>query len=53
MKSAMAKAGYRGRVEVGDEVWRSLEVKVYGSVKAGTGYSEYLTWRKGLGEEGD
>jgi len=45
--SAIQKAGWAGRVEVGDAVWRSLRVKVYGSVKAGTGYRAYIGWRKG------
>ncbi|ORY22589.1 AMMECR1 domain-containing protein [Naematelia encephala] len=39
--SAIHKAGYRGKVVVGDDIWNSLKVKVYGSVKAGCTYSEY------------
>lgn len=45
IKSAIQKAGYRGRVDVGDKVWESLEVKVYGSVKAGAGWAEYERWK--------
>ena len=47
MKSAIAKAGYADSVEVGDGVWRTLSVKIYGSVKAGADYGEYVAYRKG------
>lgn len=43
--SAIKKAGYRGKVEVGDKVWESLDVRVYGSVKAGAGWDEFLAWK--------
>jgi AMMECR1 domain-containing protein len=43
--SAIQKAGYRGRVEVGDKVWKSLEMRVYGSVKAGATWAQYLAWK--------
>lgn len=46
VKSAIQKAGYRGKVEVGDKVWKSLKVKVYGSVKGKCTWDEY---RVGLG----
>lgn len=45
--SAIQKAGWKGRVEVGDEVWRSLKVKVYGSEKAGATYAEWVEFRNG------
>ena len=45
--SAIQKAGYRGRVVVGDEVWRSLEVGVYESSKAKLDWAEYEAWRAG------
>lgn len=47
--SAIKKAGYRGRVKVGDEVWKSLKTKVYESEKAEVdwdGYNEWLEERK-------
>lgn len=43
--SAIQKAGFRGRVKVGDDVWESLRVKRYGSVKAGAGWGEYEEWQ--------
>ncbi|WVQ79800.1 hypothetical protein IAT38_001900 [Cryptococcus sp. DSM 104549] len=48
--SAIAKAGHRGKVAVGDKVWQSLKVKVYGSVKAGATWEEYVAWKEGNGE---
>jgi AMMECR1 domain-containing protein len=45
--SAIQKAGYRGRVVVGDEVWRSLEVGVYESSKAKLDWADYEAWRTG------
>jgi AMMECR1 domain-containing protein len=45
--SAIQKAGYRGRVVVGDEVWRSLEVGVYESSKAKLDWAEFEAWRAG------
>lgn len=42
--SLIAKAGYRGKVQVGDKVWESIQMKVYGSVKASASYDEYLAW---------
>lgn len=45
--SLMHKAGYRGHVDVGDDVWNSISMKVYGSVKAKVTYQEYLDWAKG------
>jgi AMMECR1 domain-containing protein len=42
--SAIAKAGYRGRVKVGDEIWKSLKVKAYGSVKAEVDWEGYQAW---------
>lgn len=46
--SAIQKAGYRGRVRVGDGVWNSLRVRVYESQKVGVDYHEYLEWKNGL-----
>lgn len=43
--SAIQKAGYRGRVEVGDEVWKSLKVGVYQSSKAKLDWAEFEAWR--------
>lgn len=43
--SAISKAGYRGRVEVGDDIWQSLQVKRYGSEKGGANYQVYKDWR--------
>lgn len=47
--SAIQKAGYRGRVKVGDEIWESLKVKRYGSVKASAEYAEYEAWKQSEG----
>lgn len=44
--SLIHKAGYRGHVEVGDDLWQSISMKVYGSVKAKATYEEYLDWAK-------
>ncbi|WWC69074.1 uncharacterized protein I206_103010 [Kwoniella pini CBS 10737] len=44
--SAVQKAGYKNKVEVGDEVWESLSVKVYGSEKASATYDEYESWSR-------
>ena len=49
--SAIAKAGCRREVVVGDAVWESLRVQVYGSVKAGAGWEEYLMWREECGTD--
>jgi hypothetical protein len=63
--SAIQKAGYRGTVRVGDEVWRSLKVRVYCSDKVGATWDEYVAWKaeyekdvlvdeeESEGEEGD
>ncbi|WWC60706.1 uncharacterized protein I303_103282 [Kwoniella dejecticola CBS 10117] len=42
--SAIQKAGYKYKVSVGDEVWNSLTVKVYGSEKASVTWDEYKSW---------
>lgn len=42
--SLIHKAGYAGAVEVGDEVWNSLQLKVYESCKAHADYKEYKEW---------
>ena len=42
--SAIQKAGYRGKVVVGDFIWKSLDVKVYTSQKIGVTYAEYAKW---------
>ncbi|RSH93730.1 hypothetical protein EHS25_006378 [Saitozyma podzolica] len=47
--SAIAKAGYRQPVVVGDEVWRSLKVKVYGSSKGASSYRDFETFKKRIG----
>ncbi|KAK4685558.1 hypothetical protein P7C73_g4588, partial [Tremellales sp. Uapishka_1] len=44
--SAIKKAGYSGQVRVGDAVWNSLSVKVYGSVKASATYKDWLEWSR-------
>lgn len=43
--SAIQKAGYRGHVRVGDEVWKSLKVRVYQSEKAGCDWAGYVKWK--------
>ncbi|WVQ99087.1 hypothetical protein IAU59_006219 [Kwoniella sp. CBS 9459] len=46
--SAIAKAGYKGRVnprDKDDPVWSSLRVKVYESQKATADWAEYLRWK--------
>ncbi|WVR05505.1 hypothetical protein IAU60_002523 [Kwoniella sp. DSM 27419] len=48
--SAIAKAGYRGRVTVGDALWDTIETQVYESVKAGVTWDEYLAWKRARGE---
>jgi uncharacterized protein (TIGR00296 family) len=45
--SAIQKAGYRGRVTVGDDVWKSLEVGVYESSKSKLDWGEFESWRAG------
>jgi len=45
--SAIQKSGYRGRVTVGDEVWRSLTVGVYQSSKSKLDWGEYEAWKAG------
>ena len=47
--SAIRKAGWHGRVSVGDEVWGSLRVRRYGSDKAGCGYRDWVDWKAGKG----
>ncbi|WWD16273.1 hypothetical protein CI109_100699 [Kwoniella shandongensis] len=49
--SAVQKAGYRGKVKVGDKVWESLKVKVYGSEKSSTDWEEFAKWKEGRGEQ--
>jgi hypothetical protein len=44
--SAIQKAGYRGEVKVGDAVWKSLKMQVYGSSKASAGWARYLEWKE-------
>jgi AMMECR1 domain-containing protein len=44
--SAISKAGYRAHVEVGDTVWKSLKVKIYGSCKAMATWSDYDGWSR-------
>ncbi|BEI81635.1 hypothetical protein CcaverHIS002_0207950 [Cutaneotrichosporon cavernicola] len=45
--SLIQKAGWRGRVTVGDKVWNSISTKVYGSVKVAVTYDDYVAWKKG------
>lgn len=33
---------------MGDEVWKSLKVRVYQSEKAGAAWEEYVKWKGGL-----
>lgn len=47
--SLIHKAGYRGHVDVGDDVWSSISMKVYGSVKSKATFDEYATWAKAQG----
>ncbi|WWD09731.1 hypothetical protein V865_007859 [Kwoniella europaea PYCC6329] len=47
--SAIQKAGYKHKVVVGDVVWQSLKVKIYGSEKATTTWEAYVEWYKGKG----
>ncbi|EIW66416.1 hypothetical protein TREMEDRAFT_41027 [Tremella mesenterica DSM 1558] len=42
--SAIQKAGWRGKVRVGDDVWNSLQVQVYESVKAKCTWEEYVEY---------
>ncbi|KAK8869464.1 hypothetical protein IAR55_000028 [Kwoniella newhampshirensis] len=48
--SAVQKAGYRGKVRVGDEFWKSLKVKVYGSEKSSTDWDDFVNWKEARGE---
>ncbi|ODN83462.1 hypothetical protein L202_01599 [Cryptococcus amylolentus CBS 6039] len=48
--SAIHKSGYRGKVSVGDKVWQSLSVQVYGSVKVEVVWEEYVQWKEERGE---
>lgn len=51
--SLVQKAGYRGKVAVGDAVWESISMKVYGSVKVSVTWDEYAAWaKKGEADEG-
>ncbi|WRT67520.1 uncharacterized protein IL334_004492 [Kwoniella shivajii] len=49
--SAIQKAGYKGEVKVGDDVWESLSVKVYESEKATATWEEYQRWVEGRGSK--
>ena len=52
IKSAISKAGYRGTVRVGDDLWKSLKVRVYESEKAMITWEGYKRFREeGLLEE--
>jgi uncharacterized protein (TIGR00296 family) len=42
--SLIHKAGYRGAVSPGDDVWSSIAMKVYGSVKANASWEDYVVW---------
>ncbi|WVN86345.1 uncharacterized protein L203_101508 [Cryptococcus depauperatus CBS 7841] len=44
--SAISKAGFRGKVVVGDKVWQSLKVKIYGSVKEPVTWQDYVEWKE-------
>ena len=39
--SAIQKAGHRGRVRVGDDLWKTLRVGVYESRKAKLSWTEF------------
>ncbi len=46
LKSLMRKAGYRGKVEEGDEVWKGMEVLRYRSEKCERSWREYVEWKE-------
>lgn len=50
--SAISKAGYKGKVKVGDRVWKRLHVKIYGSVKAEASWQDYVEWKQSMSENG-
>ncbi|KAL7421076.1 hypothetical protein Q5752_003960 [Cryptotrichosporon argae] len=45
--SLIRKAGYRGKVRVGDAVWETIRAKTYESVKAAIDYKGYKAWKEG------
>jgi AMMECR1 domain-containing protein len=50
IRSLVRKAGYRGKVEEGDEVWNGMQVKVYESCKGKKSWGEFVEWKRGRGE---
>lgn len=46
IQSLIRKAGFRGKVERGDEVWRGIELQVYESEKCKRNWAQYLRWKK-------
>lgn len=44
--SLIRKAGYRGRVTVGDALWRGIEMKVYESRKGKKHWGQYVQWKQ-------
>lgn len=44
IESLIHKAGYSGSVSPGDEVWNSIQMKVYESCKAHADYKDYQAW---------
>lgn len=45
----MRKAGYRGDVQVGGELWRGIEMRVYRSEKCTREWGDYVEWRNARG----
>ncbi|OXC68978.1 hypothetical protein AYX13_02589 [Cryptococcus neoformans] len=50
--SAISKAGYKGKVKVGDRMWKRLHVKIYGSVKVEASWQDYVEWKQSMSENG-
>lgn len=40
-------------MRVGDEVWRSLKVRVYCSEKVGATWDEYVAWKTAYDKDGE
>ena len=50
IESLIRKAGYRGKVNPGDDLWRSIQLQVYESVKTKKNWAQYQKWKASRGE---
>jgi AMMECR1 domain-containing protein len=49
VRSLVRKAGWRGEVQVGGELWRGIEMRTYRSEKCKRDWGDYVAWK---GEKG-